>query len=328
MDVRIDDQWTYRGYRAVVLENDLIRADIFPEVGAKVWNLVHKKTGANLLWHHPRIELRSAPLGASYDDNFCGGWDELFPNDAPGPVGDQTYPDHGELWCQPWEHSIESSASEVTVRLRRRGSATTTLVEKSITLRAGEPQLRFEHKIHNVGRKPMDFLWKLHPALVIEEGDRLDIPGESGEIVDPTFGHVTGPSPFPWPVAHDAKGKPVDFSVIRAENGTRDFVYVRKLRDGWSALRRTRLGVGFGLVFPKEIFTSVWVFMTFGGWRGLNTLVLEPCTAVPKNLNEAIRLRQCSHLEPGTDLSCEILGVVFDGVEPVRRIRPDGMVER
>ena len=328
MAAHLDDQWSYRGYRAVTLENDHIKADVFPELGAKIYNLVHKRTGANLLWHHPRLELRDVPLGASYDDNFCGGWDELFPNDAAGPVGGQSYPDHGELWCQPWEHSVERSTSEVTLHLRRPSVTTTTVVKKSITLRADESQLRFRHSIRNIGSATVQFLWKLHPALVIEAGDRLDIPGESGEIVDPKFGFVNGPSPFRWPVAAGPQGEPVDFSTVRSEDGTCDFVYVRNLRDGWCALRRTRLGVGLGLVFPKEVFSSVWVFMTFGGWRGLNTLVLEPCTAVPKDLNEAIRLGQCSRVEPGKALTCEIRGVVFDGVDPIRRIRPDGVVER
>jgi len=328
MAVRLDDQWSYRGYRAVTLENEHIRADVFPELGAKIYNLVHKRTAANLMWHHPRLELRGVPFGASYDDNFCGGWDELLPNDAPGLVGGQFLPDHGELWCQPWEYSTASSSAEVSVTLRRPCVSITTIAEKTITLRAGESQLRFHHSIRNVGPETVRFLWKLHPALVIEDGDGLDIPGTAGEIVDPSFGYVKGPARFEWPMAAGPDGQRVDFSTVRRENGTRDFVYVRNLSDGWCALRRRRLGIGFGLAFPKDIFTSVWVFMTFGGWRGLNTLVLEPCTAVPKDLNEAIRLGQCSVVAPGAALDCDIRGIVFDGTDVPRGFHDDGTIKR
>ena len=99
---RIDDQWTHAGLRTIVLENDRIRVEILPELGARVNRIEHRASGTDLLWHNPRIEPRVVPIGASYDDNFAGGWDELFPNDLAGPVGDETYPDHGELWSQCW----------------------------------------------------------------------------------------------------------------------------------------------------------------------------------------------------------------------------------
>lgn len=317
--VRIDDQWTHRGLRTIVLENDRIRVEILPELGARVNRIEHRASGTDLLWHNPRIEPRAVPIGASYDDNFAGGWDELFPNDFAGPVGDANYPDHGELWSQSWDHEITARGpDEVTVVLRRLGSVTTTDVEKRITLRAGESQLHFDHHITNVGHKGLDFLWKLHPAMAIEPGDRIDVPGQTGELVDPGFGRFSEPRTFPWPVATPIGGAPVDVSLVPALDGTREFVYVRDLTDGWCAIRRQRLGIGFGLVFPPEIFTSVWLFMTFGGWRGLETVVLEPCTTVPKDLNEAIARGTARHLEPGETLACKVRAVVFDGVDKLQ----------
>lgn len=97
--VRIDDRWRYLGFPVVTLENARIRLDAIPELGAKVFRFVHKASDTDLLWHHPRIEPRAVPVGASYNDHFSGGWHELFPNDAPGRVGEEVYPDHGELWA-------------------------------------------------------------------------------------------------------------------------------------------------------------------------------------------------------------------------------------
>lgn len=325
----IDDRSSDRGHRVVTLENERIRLDVMPELGAKIFNLIHKASGTNLLWHNPRIEPRTVPFGASYDDNFCGGWDELFPNDAPGHVGGKAYPDHGELWCQPWHYRIvRADPDGVELYLSRAGAATTTVVEKWIVLEPGRPHARFHHRITNTGSRRLDFLWKLHPALAIDAGDHIDVPGAVGELVDPGFGRISEPRQFPWPVATPRGRAPIDFSVLPPLDGTRDFLYVRELSAGWCALRRLRLGVGFGLAFPHEVFTSVWLFVTNGGWRGLHTLVLEPCTAYPKDLVEAIRTGQCSHLEPGTSLECEVRAVAFEGTAPVRCIDLEGRVVR
>jgi hypothetical protein len=54
---------------------------------------------------------------------------------------------------------------------------------------------------------------------------------------------------------------------------------------------------------------------------------MEPCTTVPKDLNEAIRLGTCSHLEPGETLEAEITALAFDNAGSFRRIMEDGTVE-
>ena len=123
------------GHRIVILENERIRLEIIPGLGAKILRLIHKATNADLLWQNPRIEPRAVPIGSNYDDNFSGGWDELFPNDAPGQVGENVYPDHGELWCQSWEYRIERVTREdVVLYLRRPGAVTPTIVEKWIKI--------------------------------------------------------------------------------------------------------------------------------------------------------------------------------------------------
>jgi hypothetical protein len=43
----------------------------------------------------------------------------------------------------------------------------------------------------------------------------------------------------------------------------------------------------------------LWLFLTYGGWRGCYTAVLEPCTNMPKELADAIRVGQSARLAPG-----------------------------
>lgn len=326
---RISTEWQYRGLRVIIIENELLRLTIMPELGAKIYDFIYKPADHNFLWHHPRIEPRAVPLGAPYDDNFSGGWDELFPNDAPGEFREQYLPDHGELWCQPWEYQVEhASADAVTLYLRRAGSVTATVIEKWITLRRNEARVHFRHRFTNVGLEPLDFLWKLHPAMAVSQHHRVDVPGTRAEYVAPGWSRLDDAELiFTWPMACTPDGRQTDLrEVMPATAGRRDFLYITELVEGWCSLTDTQSGLGFGLVFPKEVFTTVWLFMTYGGWRGLHTVVLEPCTAYPKDLEAAVKLGRCGHLEPGDILECEVLAVVYEGVHAVQSIRPDGTV--
>jgi Domain of unknown function (DUF5107) len=60
----------------VILENDWLRASVLPGVGAKIYDLIWKATGRNLLWHNPRILPQSYPVDGNFDNYWCGGWDE------------------------------------------------------------------------------------------------------------------------------------------------------------------------------------------------------------------------------------------------------------
>jgi len=60
--------------QAVVLENDWLRASVLPEVGAKIYDLIWKPAGRNLLWHNPRILPQTYPIDGNFDNYWCGGW--------------------------------------------------------------------------------------------------------------------------------------------------------------------------------------------------------------------------------------------------------------
>ena len=121
-ELRVSSDWTYRGLRVVTLENRFLRLTILPEAGAKIWQITYKPFDADLLWNNPRIGPSRIPPNSRYDDVWCGGWDELFPNDEVAVIEGESYPDHGELWTGDWAAEPFSAADEVGVRLRRPGS--------------------------------------------------------------------------------------------------------------------------------------------------------------------------------------------------------------
>ena len=325
--VRIDTNWQHYGFRALVIENSLLRLVILPELGAKLWSLVYKRADRELFWHNPRVAPRPAPYGAAYDDWFCGGWDELFPNDAATSFAGDTYPDHGEWWAMPFEWEITTRRpDEVTVHCWRTGVVTNTLVERWLTVRSGVPTISIRYRIHNAGPQPLDFLWKLHPALAITPDARIDLPACTVRP-DAGFNDRLDKQPFPWPSARSQQGSAVDMRVVPdLAAATCDFYYATELAGGWCALTDGAAGVGFGLAFDPAIFRSVWVFGAYGGWRGLYTTIIEPCTGYPYRLEEAVAQGTASRLAAGETLETTVTAVLYHGRTVVTQITPDGEV--
>ena len=328
MTTRLDTQWQYRGLQVVRLENDLLCVDVLPELGAKIWNLVHKPSGTNLLWHNPHVSPEPQPFGARYDDVWSGGWDELLPNDVPTPVafGD-TLPDHGEVWAQASEWSVvEDTSAQVAVRFVNYGRVWPTRFEKTLALRAGDSHLSVSYRYANQGPTPIDFLWNIHPAMRISEATRLDLPARRG-IVDPwSSDRFAGGAEYEWPYATDRAGRRVDLRAVPPQGADADFHYLPDVAEGWYAVTDTASRVGFGLAFPTAVFPHLWLFRPLGGWRGLYTLIVEASTGYPYELAVARQAGHCSHLERGQVLEAQVRAVAYAGCASVQRIEPDGRV--
>jgi len=54
------------------------------------------------------------------------------------------------------------------------------------------------------------------------------------------------------------------------------------------------------------VFPYCWIFMTYGGWRDHNVVVLEPCTNYPKDLEKAISTGTATVLAPATTREFEV----------------------
>ncbi|MBI4031363.1 MAG: hypothetical protein HY370_06765 [Proteobacteria bacterium] len=172
--------------------------------------------------------------------------------------------------------------------------------EKQIELAAGSPAISIRYRIENLEPAPLHFLFKQHLAIAATPAHRLELPGGQVTPVDRDFGTRLGSDvPFPWPRGQNHSGETVDLSVLTSpEDRQREFVYVEELPEGWCGVRNHLTGRSLRLEFSRETFPYTWLFMTYGGWRSLYTAVLEPCTNMPKDLDEAFRLGRCARLEP------------------------------
>jgi hypothetical protein len=282
---QISTDWTFQGFPLVRLENDALRVEVLPTFGGKIWTLEHRPSGRQFLWHHPRHRLRPLPLGASYDDHFFGGFDELLPNDVAERVNGEALVDHGELWTTPLDVVVHGE------RLFLRGHLPITPLAYRKALRLDGRTLVLDYELSNTGRRPLDLLWKLHPALRISEGAEILVPARTARVADAQWSRVKDCPQFDWQARSSLHRVP-------ALTGSTEFLYLLDLSEGQCALRHENENWTFRMTFPNEIFTSVWVFASFGGWRDLEVLILEPCTTPQLSLAESAAQGKCLHLEP------------------------------
>lgn len=292
------------GFDVVVLENRRVRAVIVPSLGGRVWELEDRVRRRQWIWHRPDVALAKSPVGSVYDDVWAGGWEELFPNDAPGRFEGRELPDHGEWWAMAW--SIQEMNGGDTARVRLEASSTVVRAHctKEFSLDDDSETLAVSYRIRSAESTPFHYLFKQHLPIAIGPGCRLMLPGGSVVPVDPAFSSLlSSGAGFEWPVA----GRAVDMrEVPPPSSGLQEFVYVRNLPDGWCGVEDPEVGASIRMRFDTGVFPFVWLFLTYGGWRGLYTAVLEPCTNMPKDLTEAVRAGQSALLLPGRDFATTV----------------------
>lgn len=289
------------GFEAVTLDNARIRAVVVPSLGGRLWELTDLGRDRQWLWHREGVALAAASPGSVYDEVWAGGWEELFPNDAPGRFGGRELLDHGEWWTAPWSVAEVSDGAEAVVRLVTETRLTRARCSKEYRLGSGADTLYVSYGVESLEPEPFHYLFKVHLPIALTPACRLAAPGGRVTAVDPAFGTLLpGPGPYSWPFARGMRGAEADLRrVPEPSSGAREFVYVSDLPAGWCGVDDVQRGAAFRLRFDLGDLPFLWLFLAYGGWRGCYTAVLEPCTNMPKDLAEAVRSGRSASLVPG-----------------------------
>jgi hypothetical protein len=288
------------GFDALVLENSCVRATIIPSLGGRVWELTDRVRDRQWIWHREDVPLSVAAAGSSYDDVWAGGWEELFPNDAPGAFEGRTLPDHGEWWGTAWTVIEASEGEEAVVRLTAEMHVRKASCVKEFRLAADSDTIHVSYRIESRESDAFHFLFKQHLPIAITPACELTLPGGRVTAVDPAFGTMLpGPGPFEWPLAQSSDLDHLDLRRMPSPGADREFIYVNELPDNWCGVDDMNHGASIRMRFDRWLMPFVWLFLSYGGWRNCYTAVLEPCTNMPKDLTEAVRNGQSARLEAG-----------------------------
>ena len=289
----------------ILLENSLISVEVDPAHGGRIDSIRASADGEDWIYNSGPATGQSEAAQPEYDDVWTGGFEELFPNDAPCHFEGRTLPDHGELWTS--ELSIDAlDGRSVDMSLQCR--TVPARFSKRISVDRHATSVSIEYGISNEGEEPLDYLFKLHAAMRVAAGDQLLLPGGEVTRVSEDFSRLMGHSDgSAWPVVGGLDGEPVDLSAICARDPkAQEFVYVTGLPAGWCGLRRSSSDKRFVIRYDLNDFPYCWLFMALGGWRDHYTVVLEPCTNIPKDLEAAKQAGTCARLQPGASRSYSV----------------------
>jgi hypothetical protein len=305
----VDTTLVRDGVPGLALAGDRVRLTLFPEAGAKILDLVHVESGFDLLWKNPRVPLRRTYPGPSFDDVWCGGWDELFPTDPACIVDGTSYHDHGDLWHGPWEWEIaHDDGSEATVYLRRHTVALPCLMEKWVTVRRDSLDVAFRHRLTNLGTRPEPYTWNLHVAHAIAPTSRVHLPAARVLVADAVHSRFgAGATEVAWP-SHEGEDLQ---AVLGPERGLTEWLYTPDLQEGWCEVVH-RNGVGLRLGFDPAVFRTVWTWGVYGGWRGHYVLLTEPATSPPGGLAENLAAGTAPSIAPGAVLETAVVARVLE----------------
>jgi hypothetical protein len=251
------------------LENQALRIDVVPIQGGRIESLWDRRTGKDWMWHPTGYipSSRSLPVGAPFEQNWRGGWVEIFPNEAAHVFQryGQGYElvDHGELWSQPWQ-IIEKDANGI--KMMYRCERVPVDVEKTIVLSEKTPSFRLHYLFRSHSSQPLPFLFKLYPAIAIEKGDRILLPKGRIEPAD------------------------LDVSTWIGHEGS---LFTTELAEGWAGIRNNRTESELKIRFDRRDIPNVWAFQNFGKSGNHDMLVLGPSTT------ETTKRKTGAVLKPG-----------------------------
>lgn len=169
----------------MIVETDILRAEVHPEHGARMSSLVDKRTGRDWL-------VPGAPPARPEDDAdyapHAAGWDECWPSVAPCTHPDWgMMRDHGTLWGRPWRTEGDALVYEdETVRFARR-------------LTAEGARLHADYEVS--GREGTPWMWSQHVLLALRPGETFAFSGVDHPSVPPVQGVEAGVAEKTYAVA-------------------------------------------------------------------------------------------------------------------------------
>ena len=171
---RISDSWTYRGLKAVIMENELLRVTVLADKGADIFEFVHKPSDTDFMWRtpwgvrDPSLFIPSSGWGEGvWHDMYEGGWQTIAPTGGfPGEYMGAEIGQHNESALMPWDCQIVTDTPEqVSARFWVQSYRTPYWIEKTLTIDQGSAALKVTESVTNLAEEPTECVWGQHIAL-------------------------------------------------------------------------------------------------------------------------------------------------------------------
>jgi hypothetical protein len=344
---RVSTDYTYKGYRLAVLENECLRVSVLLDKGADIIEFQHKPSGTDFLWWTPwglheqgKLTPSSALPEGFFGDLYQGTWQEIFPNGGAASRHQKVdYGLHGEASLQPWKARIlKDRPAEVCLEVSVETYRSPFRLLRRMTLRSGVSALFLDESVTNLSGQRVDAMWGHHPALgapFLNPHCRIDLPGAHVVFEDrrnPYQRFAPGTEGV-WPKLKGKDGKMVDLSRFPdPRKPSADMFYLTRLKQGWYGITDTKKKVGFGLAWDQRVWPTLWFWQLYGGgrdapfWGRTYNCALEPFAGWPGGLANAAANGSALRFGPHQTRRAWLTAVAYSGRKRVSGIGRDGSV--
>lgn len=307
----------YKDIPSTLLENENLKIELLPGIGAKIVSIYSKKYDYEFLVQAPGNKYRKQEYDGTYIRGECSGFDDMFPTIdrcyyEEYPWEGTLLPDHGEVWSLKWDEIVRENALHLTVH----GVRLPYRLEKSISL-PDDDTLRVEYRLVNLSDFPLSFLWAAHIMINIEESTQLILPESvrKGVTVFSKSGRIGGyGDEFDWPAGRSGVSPAATQLDISRSGDVEDmekYYLKERLSQGYCELKYPD-GKRFELTFSAETVPYLGILMNENGWNNdgewdsLYNIFLEPCTASFDRIDAAELRGQRSVIEPKGEYSWDL----------------------
>ncbi|HMN29704.1 MAG TPA: DUF5107 domain-containing protein [Caldilineaceae bacterium] len=180
---------TPRSYRVLVLENEYLKLLLLPDLGGRLWQVIHKPSGAPMFYQNSVVK----PTHWGHTDQL--GWMAVGGLEWGLPVIE-----HGYAWGVPWNYTVEGSGSAAAaVVLTTPADGRLLQARIRVGLRAGEARFTIEPQITNLSQTALLYSFWLDAMLAPGSGGQ---PSGQLHFVLPASRvqlHSTGDAALPQP---------------------------------------------------------------------------------------------------------------------------------
>ena len=263
-----------QGFAAHVIGNDEVELVVVPELGAKIISLKNMRTRREWLWHPAgHLKLFRNPLRDDFSASPLAGIDECLPTISPCAWRGRDLPDHGEVWnqsCQVDENALQKGILTTSINLK----TSPLMFKRTIELRGNE--VKFKYLLTNLSDAAEQFIWAFHPLLRLQNGDALELPRSTRELLNGETWIDAVASAIP-------------------EKGC-EKVFASSIREGWVAIENQAQGDRLEFVWNPAEMNTLGLWLTRGGWHGHHHFAIEPTNGNHDSLVVAAGGKHCGNI--------------------------------
>lgn len=301
-------QTRWHGVAAYMLESEILRAVVVPEMGAKIVSLLDKRSDAEWLVGPGNRPFHPVTYGSSFEQQDMSGWDEMFPTisactyPGPGELTGVPLPDHGEVWALPWEVKGSGAGS---LELAVEGRALPYRLTRRLHCSAPST-VRFDYQLVNQGLQPMPYIWAAHPQFVCEPDAEVILPPHVTQVCNvlpESWGWGAPEMLYAWPEVTGAEGLTVRLDRIGPPSlrRARKFYLLPGQRAGWATLVRPSSGGWLRMAWNPSLVPYLGLWVDEGALNPESVAAPEPATGFYDSLALAWASGQVAVLPAGAE---------------------------